>query len=237
MNIKLTSATLTKYLSYGPCIVHSIKGYNATAGDLFIQLHASPVVLAGAVPIIAGMEAPTGQWFDWFDEKGWSLGDCSIAISTTQDTYTAPAAGVNMTIIISTSTPACDDDGTALTTVVGDLTTLVASREIWAQASGPKHLVRLDIFNDSGDVIYPFISAVDAPATINSAQTGLAVIANGATNAYFFGRAGLSPVERVTSAGAHINRQGCTVVLAADPAVGEAVAAGASFGIRGVYIT
>lgn len=239
MNIKLDVDVLQKYISYGPCTVHSIKGYNATGASLFLQLHASPVVIAGDIPIIAGMECPTVTWFDWFDENGWNLSECSLAISTTQDVYTAPGAGggLDLTIMVSTHHPACDEDGGSLVTIAGDLTTAVLSREVWAQADGPETLLRLDVVNNSGADAYPIISAVDSPTEVNSAQTVLPVIADSETGTYFFGD-GLKPREQVTSAGAHLLRQGCTVACAEERAVGTAlIAAGTPFAIRSVRLT
>jgi len=240
MNIKLDINTLTKFLSYGPCIVHSLKGRNPTGASLYLQLHDKPVVLANDVPIIAGMECPTVTWFDWFDQAGWGLSQCTIAVSTTQNLYTAPGAGggVDFTVVISTDTAACDKTGTSLVTVSGDLTSAVLNRQVWASASGPKKLLRLDVKNNSGSDAYPIISAADSPTAVNSAQTVLPKVVDAATGTYFFGNGGLSPVERVTSAGAHLNRVGCNVACATARAVGTSIiAAGTPFNIRAVYLT
>ncbi len=234
LNMLKTLATneLTKQIAFGSVKLTKFFGRNSTASDLYLQLHQSPVVLAGAAPVPLGvLTTVAGQWFDWDFAGGLELSELTVAVSSTEATYTAPATGVSATIEFES-----DFDWFSGLTVVGDLTTSVANRQVWSDASGPKTLYRLDIVNSSGAATYPYISAGDSPAIKNSAMDSLAGIANGATGTYHFGKGGISPQELQQSGTTFVTADGCTVVLSASPLITTTALTGSnSFAIRAIY--
>ena len=103
MKVKLVAADLTKYISWGRCNVKKIFGYNASA-SAFLQIFQKPTVANGDVPPVAALSAPTGQWFDWFFDKGLPLSEFLFAVSSTQPTYTAVGAGAGVDVTIEVET-------------------------------------------------------------------------------------------------------------------------------------
>lgn len=237
MNASLAAADLTKWVAWGPINVQKIYGRNDSGADLYLQLHQSPVVLVGATPVPNGvLTVPTGQWFDWFFEPGVALSELTIGISTTPLTYTAPGAGLGVTATCLFSSDFAVSNYSGLT-VSGDLTTSVASRQVWADSAGPKKLYRLDVINNNAATTYPYISARDTPAVKNSAQIRLESIAAGATKNYYFGLNGVSPIEQYTSAAAFVTADGCTVVFSAAADISStALDATADKDIRAIYV-
>jgi len=215
MNISLAATDLTKWVAWGPCNVQKIYGRNDSGADLYLQLHQSPVVLAGATPIPNGvLTVPNGQWFDWFFQPGLALAELTIGVSTTALTYTAPGAGLGVTATCAFSSDFAVVNFSGLA-VSGDLTTGVASRQVWADSAGPKKLYRLDVTNGGASTSYPYISARDTPSAKNSAQERLEGIAAGVTKSYFFGLDGLVLVEQYQSGTSTVTADGCTVVFSA----------------------
>lgn len=237
MNISLAATDLTKWVAWGPVNVQKIYGRNDSGFELYLQLHQSPVVLAGDVPIPNGvLTVPTGEWFDWFFEPGLQLSELTIACSTTKLLYTAPGAGlgVTATCLFSSDFAVSNFSGLA---VVGDLTTTVASLQVWADAAGPKKLYRLDVVNGAGATTYPYISARNTPAAKNSAQNRLESIAAGVTKSYFFGLNGISPIEQYTSAASTLTADGCTVVFSAAADIATTTLdASADKAVRAIYV-
>lgn len=235
MFVAMTASDITKWIAFGGCQLTHLHGTNNNGAVVYIQLFQAPTALAGDVPSFKSLLCPAGQnfFFDW-PPTSTILSELFIALSSTETSYTAvgAGAGLDMTVTFNSDFPVGTD-----TTLTGDLTTGVASKQVWAQASGPKRLMRLDIKNNAGANTYPYISAVDSPAAKNSAMRNLAVIANGATKTYTFGKAGYSPFESVQTS-VTTNRQGCTVVLSASGDIGTTtLVAAASFNIRAVYDT
>jgi len=236
MNISLAAADLTKWVAFGPIKVDKIFGRNDSGAELYLQLHQSPVVLANDVPVPNGvLTVPTGEWFDWFFEPGIQLSELTIAVSTTKLLYTAPGAGLGVTATVAFSSAFAVANVSGLT-VTGDLTSAVASLQVWADSAGPKKLYRVDILNGSGDVSYPYVSARDTPSVKNSSQLQLKGIAASETESYFFGLSGYGPVEQYQSGTSTLTADGCTIVCAASPDISStALDATADKAIRAIY--
>lgn len=181
----MKAADLSKWLAFGTCRVRSITGYNNQASDCYILLceqsadsptaiAAGTVVTAGVIPKMAGLLAPTKGEFKYEWAEGITFAELCVAISTVQAslTYVAAAGAIDMTIDIDG--PYLVDNYTGIT-MVGDLTTNVTTLQVWAEASGPKTLARVDV--KSGDAtITCFVGyAVDAPASTSLPQFSILV--------------------------------------------------------------
>lgn len=173
MQIAFTSALLSKWCSFGLCQVKRIHGFNNQGASVYIQLFetspesSSVNVSNGKVPTFKSLLAAANNGFDYdFGYNRPTFAELTIALSTTETSLTAVAAsgGLDMTI---------DIDGLFLVdnfsglTVVGDLTTSVTTLQVWANASGPKHLVRIDSIAVDATSNYIAGYAVDAPAATN----------------------------------------------------------------------
>lgn len=228
MKTTLVATDLNKWLTYGAVRINRIYGRNDSTGgvDLYLLLFEAPTAAASAVPSVAPLTLTYGTWFDW-EKCPINLKECYIALSTDANTLVAPAAGagVELTIEYDTQYPVT----TGVTILVGDLTTSVANRTIWANAAGPKTLYRLDVKNNSGIDMFAFISAVDGPlSVIKSTMQGPFPVADGTTKTLFFA---YSPLEQLNGA----IHDGCTVFLSELPAIGSDIYTSADFNIRGVY--
>lgn len=208
MKIKFVLADEAKWVAYGPCRVVQVFGNNNHTADSFIQFHEKPLAGLGNgdVPAVASIFAPASAPFDWKPNGTITLTELTIAISSTNINYTALTnTGVDATVIVETDFPVGDD-----TTVVGDLTTGVDHLQVWANAAGPKRLLRVDIKNNAGGTMYGFVYANDAvgdnEAATNYSSGPLKVPAS-ETKSFFFGREGLTPQALV---GGEL-RKGCTI--------------------------
>lgn len=204
MIVSLTETDLTKWVSYGPCRVTLVKGFNNNGTDRYLQLHqrssaASDPLTNGTVPAVKSLHFPASTSATYGSNilGDLPLNELTIAISTTEESYTAPSAGEGLDLTINVEGVSLVRDG--ITTMVGDLATGVSYREIWPDSSGYKRLVRLDIINGSGAPIIPIIQAViNAPEARLSKQASriLSAIAIGASRQYFFGPEGGQVLQR-----------------------------------------
>ncbi len=205
MKVKLLITDETKWVAYGPCRVVQFFGNNNTGADVYLQYHEKPLVTAGDVPAVASNYCPSMAPFDFKFADPISLSELTLAVSSTNVNYTALTdAGIDATVIVETDFPV----GTN-TTLVGDLTTTVASRAIWNAASGlsvRKRLLRLDVYN-AGSAITCFINAQDAETQHRVPDFGPFPVGAASTKSIFFGRDGISPYF-VTTAG--VENFGCT---------------------------
>ena len=233
LKIKLVITDETKWVAWGACRVLEVFGYNNHTADNYIQFFESPIVANGDVPAVAGLFAPTAAPFGWKFADPIPLSELLIAISSTEVNYTALTnQGLDMTAIVETDCPV-----TANTTLVGDLTTGVAEKQIWSEANGattPKKLLRVDFKNNLGAVAYPYVSHLDTNFAKTSALRPLTVVADGATKSYFFGRNGYTPFSDKVTPGNYV--KGCTIVASASGDINTTTLVGTnSFNIRGIY--
>lgn len=208
MKVKFLITDEAKWVAYGPCRVVQVFGNNNHTADSFIQFHEKPLagLANGDVPAVASLYAPASAPFDWKPNGTINLSELTIAISSTNVNYTALTnTGVDATVIVETDFPVGDD-----TTVVGDLTTGVDHLQVWANADGPKRLLRVDIKNNAGATVYGFAYANDDvgdnEAASNYSSGPLKVLAS-ETKSFFFGRQGLTPQALVGG----VLRKGCTI--------------------------
>jgi hypothetical protein len=233
MRVTLLAANLTKWLAFGPTAILKIYGANAQGTDLWLQFFESPSVTAGDVPAISPIWFPSLVDSYYINMHSIYVDSCFAAVSTTRDTYTAPGAGLGLNVTIEYETQYPVIAGT--TTSVGDLTTGVALRQIWAEATGFKNLRKLDILNSSAGNIVPVIQASDAALTTDTAAIILPVIAASAQRKFHFG-AGFYPFRN----DAGTIRKGCTVRFIVPGAPGTSYlpfvfSAATDFKVRAVY--
>lgn len=191
-------------VSTAACNISKIHGFKVAANDRFLQLHNTKTTpAAAAVPLrvwpIYG-SAPFGEGFIE-DNIACSVG-ATFVVSTTANTYTASAETVDIFVNGDSS---FDSSGTS---VAGDYTTADEVLQVWADASGPKKLVRLevsDVAATSGGVFVQ-VHAGDTPATDKIVASF--PLADGGTLDKFFG-AGLSPSRLVSQA----VFDGCTIAI------------------------
>ena len=226
----LVAANLTKRIAYGLCRVVRIYGYNSQVSDRYIQLFQTPTVANGDVPVLKGLYAPASAPFDW--ELNTALSELLIAISSTQPNYTAVGAGTGLDMTLEIST---DFEVGSANTIAGDLTTGVASLQVWTSANGPKKLLRLDVNNTGADDVWIAVQASDAADTADT-KSLIAKVAAGDLVNLFFGKDGLVPYKKAGDATVH---KGCSVRLATltagDVTLPLSFSAAADFNIRAIY--
>lgn len=220
----------TKLIAFGPITIYKIYGRNNTGATVFIQFHENLTVAAGDVPATKALEATANTWFDWSFEKGLSLTQLLLAMSSTQVNYTALVnAGLDCTIEYETNF----ENTLVIPNIVGDLTTAVASRQIWTPAVGKKQLRRLSIINNSGDAVSAWISARElADITVsNSTHRGPFACPDSATPVELLFGVGVSPFEKV----AGVYHEACAVFFTASPVIGGAKLTAADYNVRALY--
>ena len=217
MKIKFVLADEAKWVAYGPCRVVQVFGNNNHTADSFIQFHEKPLagLANGDVPAVASIFAPAEAPFDWKPNGVLNFSELTIAISSSNDDYTALTnTGVDATVIVETDFPVGDD-----TAVAGDLTTTNKQTQlVWASADGPKRLLRVDVVNADAQAIYMRVSASDAKLTGDTTNVPFAVPAS-SSKSFYFGRDGIRPF-RIDADGTE--HKGCSIFLlaSADPSAG-----------------
>lgn len=222
------------WVAYGPCRVHQVVGYNNNAtDDRYIQFHTKPSasLANGDIPVIPGLYAPAAAPFGWTAPVGgWNFSELTIAISSTQATYTAVTnTGLDLDAEIDS-----DFRVVSSTTLTGDLTTDVGTRTVWADGSGPKYLLRADVVNASGATGYAFVSGDVGDTAIDEPMNGPFKILNGATGALSFGQIGITPRKVNATSGALT--EGCEIICSDSPLKdGSNAPVGTGFSIRAIY--
>ena len=201
-----------------------IRGYCNTANEWLHVFDAKTVPATGTVPKRSYPIYTTAP-FDIMlaDEPLDFANGMVVAISSTQATFTASANTMDLFV---TGESSIDDTGW---TVAGDYTTADEVLQVWADADGPKKLVRLEV-SDKASAIGPFfvqVHAADAPAT-DKIVASFECPASGSLDLFFGG--GLD-VLRTTMAARY---DGCTIALSATESTYTAAGANCDF-IRATY--
>lgn len=183
---------------------------SGASASLFLQVHDSNTApSAGAVPVKSWPAAECGF-------KEFELGELRvnaglfIGLSTTAATYTAAVGGSDKLDILNVEL--VDAEVPSGTSNAGDLTTNRQSLQVWAEAAGPKRLLRVEVDNTGGAAHYLMLFAKDAPANGDKPIDQFTIPANAnltGASAFGFGVNGRD-VYSVDSNGEH---KGCTLVL------------------------
>jgi hypothetical protein len=113
----------------------------------------------------------------------------------------------------------------------GDLSTAVKTLQVWAEASGPKRLKRLQIKNLVASARYAVVYGVDSPAASSRIATWFPVGASANVDIHLGWTGGLSPLQVQTDG---TQKQGCTVHCATTLTPGNQ-SSGDDFNIRATY--
>ncbi len=213
----------------GSLAIKRLRCNNGGAADRWIQIHSGVAIPADtAVPLFAPLLAPanyiTEDTFDP-DPRIVPAPGMVLVASSTRATLTKDVAA---TIDITAEVEEYELQPVG-PSVAGDYTTACTHLQVWASASGPKKLLRLELSNSTGATIYAQVFSLDAiPAgTIPVAE--VAVAANDYAMASFGG--GLAPYRQ---SAAFVVSKGCTVYFSTTPGVLTAVG-GNSGTIRATY--
>jgi hypothetical protein len=186
----------------------SVDGVAAATG--YLQIFDSAVApSAGDVPMKSLAIGAAGELPSFFEtiapvtlNKGLFL-----AVSSTEATYTAQATNYDVWGEI-------EEFETQLngTTVAGDLVTGATRLQVWANANGPKRLVRVDVFTDSSAVTYLTIFAKDSASVADGERPLLTIPlkVTSATQTFKFGNDGLFVHSSEAN---NTQRIGCTLVM------------------------
>lgn len=227
MHIQSTTlATAATTVSVVACTITKIQGSKLAANDRYLQLHDTKTTPANAAvptrvwPIYG--TAPFGEAF--LAQPVALTNGATFVVSTTQNTYTATAETVDITV-----------DGWAVvdltgTTVVGDYSTGGQDKTIWTDGSGPHTLLRLEFtaLSDAGVVLYGKVFGTDTALAIGDMPLAQFVLPRNTSKEFMVN---LTP--KFTKA--NVLYQGCVVSI--DNAAGAygASYSGSAFAIRGTY--
>jgi hypothetical protein len=191
---------------------------STSSSDKFLQIHtlststATGIPANGAVPIYA----PQRVLANWsgilqFPVQGMKFNSPGVVlvISTTENTLTVEATDTtkfNITALVEEHEVFNDPN----LTTVGDLTTLVASRTIWSEASGAtrKSMRKLRLQNTAVTDKYAVVYAVDSPGASSLKVLTTLVPASSAVVLCFGLRNGLIPMQEDADGTLHY---GCVV--------------------------
>jgi hypothetical protein len=178
------------HVAYGPVRVVSVHGFNNNAADRYLQFHEKfPDALTnGDVPTFKSMWFPQGAQTvfgrETFGDGGLTFSELLAAISSTEVNYTAVTnTGLDLTIVVETEHYIHSG-----ITIVGDLTTPDAERELWSNAAGPKRLLRMDSL--MGSDAFPIIQARGGALDATYATRSLRKCINGEVATFLFGPGG-----------------------------------------------
>lgn len=160
MHIQHTAlATAATTASLVACTITKIQGSKLAANDRYLQLHNTKTTpSAAAVPVRVWPIYGTSPFGEAFIVQPVSLSvGATFVVSTTQNTYTATAETVDITV---DGNAAFDSTGVSY---AGDYTTACESLTVWNDASGPKTLLRLEVTEISGSACYLQLFAKNTP--------------------------------------------------------------------------
>ena len=206
------AAVLSAVVKTFACKLTRIQCSYAGGADGWVQFFDAKALPAnGANPKFELKMFAGSVRFDEFTDLSFSTG-CVIAVSTTAAVLTIASAGAELTGLLEGETP-INDTGWLTT---GDYTTADAELQVWADAAGPKFLMRLEITNltDAGADRYISIRPLNSGTTYNAVAMPKPVIKIGATSSLdlFFGSGGYSPFGlSLSGLIAYGPADGCTV--------------------------
>lgn len=212
-NFPIVKANLTKWIAWGPVKISQITAFNPEAVVVYIQFHEVPPLsdgslTAGAVPAFKSIAITNATSINLIN-LDINLKECLVALSSTEATYTAVAAGAGIDgTIVASGAFLCD--GTEV--VIGDLTTDVLKLVVWSEADAAKRLLRVDAIDSgvSGVGRFLVIRTTDADAAMPTWL--LFYVASGGTLSMNFGVNGYVPLWTQDPDPTPRARTGCTLI-------------------------
>lgn len=212
--------------------LRTIRCNSATATDQWLMAFASATVPAnGTAPIFGALLIPANYISEDTFPDGRVIDAPGIyfVVSSTRDTLTANAAAV-VDISVDIDEFELQPVGES---VVGDYTTACKQLQVWAEATTPKHLYKVEAANTSGSTVYVQVFAQDAPAD-GQVPLGVWPVAAGKVLEVAFGNnSGFSPYRQAADGTAY---RGCTVFFSSTQNTKTLVAANAGT-LRATYKT
>lgn len=199
--------------------VLKIEGYFKGTTDSWLQVHDSATTPANAA-------VPLKQWFIGGETefyKEFKNGELHItkglylAISTAEGTFTVSTETMDLSVELDKVE---EPSGTS---IAGDLTTDTAHLDIWSEASGPKHLIRLEVDASGAGADnflqlfareYANLTPTDVPVAQWTIKDGVAYTVAGSAP-FDFGINGISPIWQKSG----VNYYGCCVILSSTSGV------------------
>jgi hypothetical protein len=204
--------------------ISGFHGYGRGAADRWLQLHDAKARPADtAVPLRVWPLFAAAPFGEAFPDEIRLVNGAVFVVSTTEATLTYDAATV--VDIFVTGDSAWNNAGTS---VAGDYTTADEVLQVWADASGPKRLKRIEAaYTLAGPGTFLQIHAGDTPATDKIVASFEFNAANNYTLDLFFD---LVPVRIVDA----VVYDGCTIAMSNDKDIYAGVG-GADFTIKATY--
>lgn len=186
----------------------------------------------GSVPIMAPIHVAVNarNVRTDFPEDGVQIrspGLLLVASSTDETLTVVTAAKLDITAFIEEYDITPVPSGS---TTVGDLTTDVASLEIWNDAAGPKKLYRVNIINGVAAARYAVVYAEDVPDANSKIVTWMKLAAS-ETKEFHFGEGGFEPHQLDLDGTVH---NACVIAAQEDLVPGN-ISAGTDFNIQAFY--
>lgn len=244
MNIAMTAADVFKWVAWGHVKVKRIHGWNNQGAAIYIQLLEVPPVTVssapptGTIPSVKPFLAQANNGFD-YEFDGIDLSELTVGCSSTETSFTpvAAASGLDMTIEVDTLCGVYSSTVLISDAITGDLTTGVNSKQVWATASGPRRLLRVDWLSAKSPACYLQLFAVDSPVngTVPLIQFPINQDVNGVIiQRAAMGSGGIVPLSGPSTSSAENTSKGCT--LAVSTTSGSlTIIADSSAAIRAIY--
>ena len=214
--------------------LRSLRANNSGAADRWLQCHAGYGIPSdGAVPLFAPIFLPK-QYItadDFPEGRAVPSPGLVLVVSSTEATLTQDATA---TVDISADIDEFELEAVG-TSVAGDYTTSRKTLQVWAAASGPKTLIRVEVWNTSIATIYAQLHTVDSPAEGAVPLRSWPIPAVGGAGQYtrldFGNNSGINPVQQDADG---TRRLGCNIILSSTQNIKTVVAANSGT-IRATY--
>jgi hypothetical protein len=191
--------------------LRTLRCNNGGATDRYLQCFSGTAIPADtSVPLFAPLLLPNGYISeDTFpDGRQVASPGLVLVVSSTRATLTKDvAATVDITAEIDEF-----EQQPAGVSVAGDYTTAVKKLQVWADASGPKTLIKVEAANTSASTAYLQLFAYGAPINGQVPEYEWTMLAGAYLSLSFGNNAGLVP-RRNTAAGTTYLHEGCELVF------------------------
>jgi hypothetical protein len=197
------------------------------------------LVPANQVTTVKSIATLAALAFDYEFAGGISLSELTVAISSDETKFVDPGAnkGLDMTIEVDTVCDVRSSTVGSSDTVTGDLTTGVNSLQVWAEATGPKRLLRVDWISSKTPACYLQLFAINSPpdGTIPLVQFPINTDVNGVVvQKVSLGTGGFIPLSGQSSATLENVKKGCTLAVSTTSGV-LTIIADSSAAIRAIW--
>ncbi len=200
--------------SLGAFNIRTIRVSRVSAGDRWLQPHVSnrstdsSLPSNGAVPLWEPLFLPANYISEdtYPDGRMTGQGGVIFVVSSTHATLTIDATAVDgITVEIEEFELQGINDS-----VGGDYTTSRTNLQVWAEAGSKSRLLKLEMSNSSGGLIYAQVHAKDSPAEGTVPLLSIPIDAGSLKVLNFGNDAGFVPYRQDADGTAH---RGCTVVF------------------------